>query len=138
MKNAIFREMIFLFRNKPFWRLPIEERACHKTDLCGGDYYLRNSGLPPSLSWCQFISLSIYHVKGMRYLSIYLHVAQSADSSTVHYTSVCYTNFKLSVSLLNLVTENVNFKLTLHSLKTVFVTKRENKNEFKVRKRGLS
>ena len=123
---------------KPFWRLPIEERACRKTDLGGGDYYLRNSGLPPSLSWCQFISLSIYHVKGMRYLSIYLQVAQSADSSTVHYTSVCYTNFKLSVSLLNLVTENVNFKLTLHSLKTVFVTKRENKNEFKVRKRGLS
>ena len=30
------------------WRLPIEERACRKTDLGGGDYYLRNSGLPPS------------------------------------------------------------------------------------------
>ena len=30
------------------WRLPIEERACSKTDLGGGDYYLRNSGLPPS------------------------------------------------------------------------------------------
>ena len=29
-------------------RLPIEERACRKTDLGGGDYYLRNSGLPPS------------------------------------------------------------------------------------------
>ena len=101
VKNAIFREIIFLFRFKPFWRLPIEERACRKTDLGGGDYYLRNSGLPPSLSWCQFISLSIYHVKGMRYLSIYLQVAQSADSSTVHYTSVCYTNFRLSVSLLN-------------------------------------
>ena len=31
-----------------WWRLPIEERACRKTDLGGGDYYLRNSGLPPS------------------------------------------------------------------------------------------
>ena len=30
-----------------WWRLPIEERACRKTDLGGGDYYLRNSGLPP-------------------------------------------------------------------------------------------
>ena len=32
-----------------WWRLAIEERACRKTDLGGGDYYLRNSGLPPSL-----------------------------------------------------------------------------------------
>ena len=32
-----------------WWRLPIEERACRKTDLGCGDYYLRNSGLPPSL-----------------------------------------------------------------------------------------
>ena len=32
-----------------WWRLPIEERACRETDLGGGDYYLRNSGLPPSL-----------------------------------------------------------------------------------------
>ena len=31
-----------------WWRLPIEERACRKTDLGGGDYYLRNSGVPPS------------------------------------------------------------------------------------------
>ena len=31
-----------------WWRLPIEERDCRKTDLGGGDYYLRNSGLPPS------------------------------------------------------------------------------------------
>ena len=31
-----------------WWRLPIEERACRKTDLGGGDYYLSNSGLPPS------------------------------------------------------------------------------------------
>ena len=31
-----------------WWRLPIEERACRKIDLGGGDYYLRNSGLPPS------------------------------------------------------------------------------------------
>ena len=26
-----------------WWRLPIEERACRKTDLCGGDYYLRGT-----------------------------------------------------------------------------------------------
>jgi len=32
-----------------WWRLPIKECACRKTDLGGGDYYLRNSGLPPSL-----------------------------------------------------------------------------------------
>ena len=32
-----------------WWRLPIEERACRKTDLGGGDYYLGNSGLPPSV-----------------------------------------------------------------------------------------
>ena len=32
-----------------WWRLPIEERACRKTDLGGGDYYLRDSGLPPYL-----------------------------------------------------------------------------------------
>ena len=31
-----------------WWRLPIKERACRETDLGGGDYYLRNSGLPPS------------------------------------------------------------------------------------------
>ena len=29
-----------------WWRLPIEERACRKTDLGGGDYYLRNSWTP--------------------------------------------------------------------------------------------
>ena len=53
--------MVFFLRNKRFnvmlfwadyylrwWRLPIEERACRKTDLGVGDYYLRNSGLPPS------------------------------------------------------------------------------------------
>ena len=34
-----------------WWRLPIEERACRKTNLGGGDYYLRNSGLPPSPSF---------------------------------------------------------------------------------------
>ena len=34
------------------WRLPIEERACRKTDLGGGDYYLRNSGMAlPRLTW---------------------------------------------------------------------------------------
>jgi len=55
--------MVLFLRNKRFnfmpfwadyylrwWRLPIEERACRKTDLGGGDYYLRNSGLPPSLN----------------------------------------------------------------------------------------
>ena len=31
-----------------WWRLPIVECACRITDLGGGDYYLRNSGLPPS------------------------------------------------------------------------------------------
>ena len=31
-----------------WWRLPIEEGTCRKTDLGGGAYYLRNSGLPPS------------------------------------------------------------------------------------------
>ena len=48
-----------------WWRLPIEERACRKTDLGGGDYYLRNSGLPPSCNppgsvvhTMQYISLS--------------------------------------------------------------------------------
>ena len=53
--------MVLFLRNKRFnvmlfwadyylrwWRLPIEERACRKTDLGGGDYYLRNSELPPS------------------------------------------------------------------------------------------
>ena len=53
--------MVLFLRNKQFnfmlfwadyylrwWRLPIDERACRKTDLGGGDYYLRNSGLPPS------------------------------------------------------------------------------------------
>ena len=53
--------MVLFLRNKRFnfmffwadyylrwWRLPIEERACRKTDLGCGDYYLRNSGLPPS------------------------------------------------------------------------------------------
>ena len=54
--------MVLFLRNKRFnfmpfwgdyylrwWRLPIEEHACRKTDLGGGDYYLRNSGLPPSM-----------------------------------------------------------------------------------------
>ena len=31
-----------------WWRLPIKEHACRETDLGGGDYYFRNSGLPPS------------------------------------------------------------------------------------------
>ena len=35
-----------------WWSLPIEERACRKTDLGGGDYFLRNSGLPPSFKAC--------------------------------------------------------------------------------------
>ena len=34
-----------------WWRLPIEERACRNTHLGGGDYSLRNSGLPPSLNF---------------------------------------------------------------------------------------
>ena len=53
--------MVLFLRNKRFnfmlfwgdyylrwWRLPIEEHTCRKTDLGGGDYYLRNTGLPPS------------------------------------------------------------------------------------------
>ena len=53
--------MVLFLRNKRFnvllfwtdyyirwWRLPIEERPCRKTDLGGSDYYLRNTGLPPS------------------------------------------------------------------------------------------
>ena len=59
--------MVLFLRNKRFnfmlfwadyylrwWRLPIEESTCLKTDLGGGDYYLRYSGLPPSVistSW---------------------------------------------------------------------------------------
>ena len=39
-----------------WWRLPIEERACRKTDLGGGDYYLRNSGLRPYLKQCTFLA----------------------------------------------------------------------------------
>ena len=31
-----------------WWRLPIEERACRKTRLGGGDYQLRISALPPA------------------------------------------------------------------------------------------
>ena len=49
LKNKRFNFMLFwgdyYLR---WWRLPIEERACWKTDLGGSDYYLRNSGLPPS------------------------------------------------------------------------------------------
>ena len=37
-------------------RLPIEERAFRKTDLGGGDYYLRNSGLPPSFNITSLIT----------------------------------------------------------------------------------
>ena len=54
--------MVLFLRNKRFnvmlfwadyylrwWTSPIEERTCRKTDLGGGEYYLRNSGLPPLL-----------------------------------------------------------------------------------------
>ena len=43
-----------------WWRLPIEERACRETDLGGGDYYLRNSGLPPSCNRQQFFTRTYY------------------------------------------------------------------------------
>ena len=50
-----------------FWGdyyLMIEERACRKTDLGGGDYYLRNSGLPPSSDKLQnFARLTIVNLK---------------------------------------------------------------------------
>ena len=52
--------MVLFLRNKSFnvtiilsdyqlrwWRLPIEERACRKTRLGGGDYQLRISAIPP-------------------------------------------------------------------------------------------
>ena len=52
--------MVLFLRNKRFnvtlflsdyqlrrWRLPIEERACRKTRLGGGDYPLRTSALLP-------------------------------------------------------------------------------------------
>ena len=49
LRNKLFNFMLFwgdyYLR---WWRLPIEEPACRKTDLGDGDYYLRNSGLPPS------------------------------------------------------------------------------------------
>ena len=46
-------------------RLPIEERACRKTDLGGGDYYLRNSGLPPSLSKGAQLSVLLLSFRGV-------------------------------------------------------------------------
>ena len=62
--------MVLFLRNKRFnvmlfwadyylrwWRLPIEERACRKTDLGGGDYYLRNTGLPPSFNITSLITV---------------------------------------------------------------------------------
>ena len=45
----------------------IEERACRKTDFGGGDYYLRNSGLPPSsCKACEHL----YFIDPEKYLSI--------------------------------------------------------------------
>ena len=41
-----------------WWRLPIEERACRETDLGGGDYYLRNSGLPPFCDQCKYAAIT--------------------------------------------------------------------------------
>ena len=50
LRNKRFNVMLFwAYYYLRWWRLPIEGRACCKTDLGGGDYYLRNSGLPPSL-----------------------------------------------------------------------------------------
>ena len=65
--------MVLFLRNKRFnfmlfrgdyylrwWRLPIEERACRTTDLGGGDYYMRNSGLPPSCCTVKDIVRKLY------------------------------------------------------------------------------
>ena len=51
LRNKRFKFMLFWGDYYLRWRrLPIEERTCRKTDLGGGDYYLRKSGLPPSLN----------------------------------------------------------------------------------------
>ena len=39
--------------------LPIEERACRKTDLGGGDYYSRNSELPPDRRMYQYAVFNV-------------------------------------------------------------------------------
>ena len=72
--------MVLFLRNKRFnfmlfwgdyylrrWRLPIEERACRKTDLGGGDYYLRNSGLPPLLKLTFSFWLACSGLKQQKY-----------------------------------------------------------------------
>ena len=77
-----------------WWRLPIEERACRKTDLGGGDYYLRNSGLPPSLATPFHLAvtkLSIapsYHTEGLTglafcYMGLYLNQDQGSGSVSI-------------------------------------------------------
>ena len=55
-----------------WWRLLLEERACRKTDLGGGDYYLRNSGLPPSLrKYCFNCDISVYNFSRLLFQSFY-------------------------------------------------------------------
>ena len=45
LRNIRFNVMLFWADYYlRWWRLSIEECACHKTDLGGGDYYFRNSG----------------------------------------------------------------------------------------------
>ena len=50
-----------------WWRLPIEERACRKIHLGGGDYLLRNSGLPPPMIYPFYfifmVNIYSYHLK---------------------------------------------------------------------------
>ena len=65
LRNERFNFMLFWGGDYylRWWRLPIEERACRKTDLGGADYYLRNSGLPPSSgSFADSISLFSLHL----------------------------------------------------------------------------
>ena len=88
------------------------------------------------LSWRQFISLSIYLSCERNQIHIYLSIRRLQNQLIpLQYTTLQSATRILSFlfRFLTLVTENVNLKLTLHSLKTVFVTKRENKNEFKVK-----
>ena len=69
LRNKRFNFMLFLGDYYlRWWKLPIEERACRKTDLGGGDYYLRNSGLPPSVvTVCMYIIHNTVHIDDENY-----------------------------------------------------------------------
>ena len=62
LRNKRFNVMLFLgwLYYLRWWRLPIEERACRKTDLLGGgDYYSRNSELPPDRRIYQYAVFNV-------------------------------------------------------------------------------